>query len=83
LEGFTADGIILNAGGYTHTSIALADAISAITSPVMEVHISNVYARESFRHHSYLSSRCKGVICGLGMEGYRLALEYFLQKPQK
>ncbi len=78
-EGFSADGIILNAGGYTHTSIALADAISAITSPVMEVHISNVYARESFRHHSYLSSRCKGVICGLGMEGYRLALEYFLQ----
>ncbi len=78
-EGFSANGIILNAGGYTHTSIALADAISAITSPVMEVHISNVYARESFRHHSYLSSRCKGVICGLGMEGYRLALEYFLQ----
>ncbi len=78
-EGFSANGIILNAGGYTHTSIALADAISAIISPVMEVHISNVYARESFRHHSYLSSRCKGVICGLGMEGYRLALEYFLQ----
>jgi 3-dehydroquinate dehydratase-2 len=82
-EGFSADGIILNAGGYTHTSIALADAISAITSPVLEVHISNIYARESFRHHSYLSSRCKGVICGLGMEGYRLALEYFLQRPQK
>jgi 3-dehydroquinate dehydratase-2 len=79
-EGFSADGIILNAGGYTHTSIALADAISAITSPVMEVHISNIYARESFRHHSYLSSRCKGVICGLGMEGYRLAIEYFLQQ---
>jgi 3-dehydroquinate dehydratase-2 len=78
-EGFSANGIILNAGGYTHTSIALADAISAITSPVMEVHISNIYARESFRHHSYLSSRCKGVICGLGMEGYRLAIEYFLQ----
>jgi 3-dehydroquinate dehydratase-2 len=79
-EGFSADGIILNAGGYTHTSIALADAISAITSPVIEVHISNIYARESFRHHSYLSSRCKGVICGLGMEGYRLAIEYFLQQ---
>jgi 3-dehydroquinate dehydratase-2 len=78
-EGFSANGIILNAGGYTHTSIALADAISAITSPVMEVHISNIYAREPFRHHSYLSSRCKGVICGLGMEGYRLAIEYFLQ----
>lgn len=81
-EGFSADGIILNAGGYTHTSIALADAISAITSPVMEVHISNIYARESFRHHSYLSSRCKGVICGLGMEGYRLAIEYFLNQPK-
>ena len=81
-EGFSATGIILNAGGYTHTSIALADAISAITSPVMEVHISNIYARESFRHHSYLSSRCKGVICGLGMEGYRLAIEYFLNQPK-
>ncbi|MDO1447046.1 type II 3-dehydroquinate dehydratase [Rhodocytophaga aerolata] len=81
-EGFSVDGIILNAGGYTHTSIALADAISAITSPVMEVHISNIYARESFRHHSYLSSRCKGVICGLGMEGYRLAIEYFLNQPK-
>jgi 3-dehydroquinate dehydratase-2 len=80
LEGFSADGIILNAGGYTHTSVALADAVSAITSPVLEVHISNIYARESFRHHSYLSSRCKGVICGLGMEGYRLAIDYFLQQ---
>lgn len=80
LEGFSADGIILNAGGYTHTSVALADAVSAISSPVLEVHISNIYARESFRHHSYLSSRCKGVICGLGMEGYRLAIEYFLQQ---
>ena len=78
-EGFNASGIILNAGGYTHTSIALADAISAITTPVLEVHISNIYARESFRHHSYLSSRCVGVICGLGLEGYRLAVEYFLQ----
>jgi 3-dehydroquinate dehydratase II len=82
-EGFSTDGIILNAGGYTHTSVALADAISAITTPVMEVHISNIYARESFRHHSYLSSRCKGVICGLGMEGYRLAIEYFLNGQQK
>jgi 3-dehydroquinate dehydratase-2 len=80
LEGFSADGIILNAGGYTHTSVALADAVSAISSPVLEVHISNIYARESFRHHSYLSSRCKGVICGLDMEGYRLAIEYFLQQ---
>jgi 3-dehydroquinate dehydratase-2 len=82
-EGFSADGIIFNAGGYTHTSVALADAISAITTPVMEVHISNIYARESFRHHSYLSSRCVGVICGLGLEGYRLALDYFLSKREK
>ncbi len=77
--GFSADGIILNAGGYTHTSIALADAISAITTPVVEVHISNIYARETFRHHSYLSSRCAGIICGFGMEGYRLAVEYFIK----
>ena len=75
-------GIILNAGGYTHTSVALADAIAAIETPVVEVHISNIYARESFRHHSYLSSRCKGVICGLGMEGYRLAIEYFLNQQK-
>jgi 3-dehydroquinate dehydratase-2 len=77
-EGFSASGIILNAGGYTHTSVALADAISAITTPVLEVHISNIYAREAFRHHSYLSSRCVGVICGLGLDGYRLAVEFFL-----
>lgn len=81
-NGFSADGIILNAGGYTHTSIALADAISAITTPVVEVHISNIYARESFRHHSYLSSRCAGVICGFGLDGYRLAVEYFRNKKE-
>ena len=77
--GFTHDGIIFNAGAYTHTSIALADAISGITSPVVEVHISNVHAREHFRHHSHLSRVCKGVIVGLGLDGYRLALESFLK----
>lgn len=73
--GFSFDGIVLNAGGYTHTSIALADAISAIKTPVIEVHISNVHAREAFRHHSYLSSRCAGVIVGLGLKGYDLAVQ--------
>jgi 3-dehydroquinate dehydratase-2 len=78
--GFSADGIILNAGAYTHTSIALADAVSAIPAPVIEVHISNVHAREPFRHHSYLAAVCKGSIVGLGLEGYRLAVDYFVGK---
>ncbi|MDR1699207.1 MAG: type II 3-dehydroquinate dehydratase [Prevotellaceae bacterium] len=69
-----ADGIILNAGAYTHTSIAIADAISAISVPVIEVHISNVFSREAFRHHSYLSPVCKGCIVGFGMDSYRLAV---------
>jgi 3-dehydroquinate dehydratase-2 len=76
--GFTFEGIVINAGGYTHTSVALADAISAVSSPVVEVHISNIHARESFRHHSYLTSRCKGMICGLGLKGYELAVRYLL-----
>ena len=76
--GFSCDGIILNAGAYTHTSLAIADAIAAITAPVIEVHISNVYARESFRHHSYLARNCKGVISGFGLDSYRLALESLL-----
>ncbi len=76
--GFSHGGIILNAGGYTHTSVALGDAIAAITTPVIEVHISNVYAREAFRHHSYLSKNCAGVICGFGLESYRLAVEHFV-----
>jgi 3-dehydroquinate dehydratase II len=76
--GFSIDGIVLNAGAYTHTSIALADAIGAITSPVIEVHISNVHKREAYRHHSYLSAKCVGCIVGLGLDGYRLAVEYFL-----
>ena len=67
-------GIILNAGGYTHTSVAIADAVAAITSPVIEVHISNIYSREPFRHKSLLSPVCKGVIAGFGLDSYRLAL---------
>jgi 3-dehydroquinate dehydratase-2 len=78
--GFEADGIILNAGAYTHTSIAIADAIAAITTPVIEVHISNVHQREAFRHHSYLSANCRGVIVGFGVDGYRLALENLVNR---
>lgn len=73
--GFSYDGIILNAGGYSHTSVAIHDAIAAITTPVVEVHISNIYAREEYRHHSLLSSACKGIICGLGLQGYDLAIQ--------
>jgi 3-dehydroquinate dehydratase-2 len=76
--GFSEDGIILNAGGYTHTSVAIADAVAAIKSPVIEVHISNVYAREEYRHVSLMAKHCKGVIAGFGMESYRLAVEAFL-----
>ena len=76
--GFEVDGIVLNAGAYTHTSIALQDAIRAVSAPVIEVHISNVHARESFRHVSMIASACKGVICGLGLNSYRLALEDLL-----
>lgn len=77
--GFSYDGIILNAGGYTHTSVALADAIAAIKTPVIEVHISNIYARESYRHVSLTGKNCKGVLTGFGMDGYRLAITSFLQ----
>ena len=73
--GFSIDGIVLNAGAYAHTSIAIADAVRGITTPVVEVHISNVFARENFRHHSYLSEVCKGVIVGFGLDSYRLAIE--------
>lgn len=76
--GFDADGIILNAGAYTHTSIALQDCIRSISAPVVEVHISNVHKREEFRHKSLISSACLGVICGFGMDSYRLALEALL-----
>ena len=78
--GFTYDGIILNAGGYTHTSVALADAIAAIKTPVVEVHISNIYAREEYRHVSLTGKNCQGVLTGFGMNGYRLALESLLIK---
>ena len=77
--GFTADAIIINAGAYTHTSIAIADAIRSITVPVVEVHISNVFKRETFRHHSFLSEVCKGCIVGFGMDSYRLAIEAVLK----
>ena len=77
--GFTYDGIILNAGAYTHTSIALQDCIKSIPTPVVEVHISNVHKREEFRHHSYISCACAGVICGFGLDSYRLALEAITQ----
>lgn len=77
LQNATADGIILNAGGYTHTSVALRDCIAAISVPVVEVHISNIAGRESFRHESLLSPVCKGCIFGFGLEGYRLAIRAF------
>ena len=76
--GFTSDGIILNAGGYTHTSVALRDAIASIKTPVIEVHISNVFAREDFRHNSLIAPKCKGSISGFGMDSYRLAVASFL-----
>lgn len=76
--GFDFDGIVINAGGLTHTSVALADALSAVPAAAVEVHISNIHARESFRHHSFLTSRCKGMICGLGLKGYELAISYLL-----
>ncbi|MBL7701960.1 MAG: type II 3-dehydroquinate dehydratase [Ferruginibacter sp.] len=76
--GFSYDGIILNPGGYTHTSVALGDAIAAITTPVIEVHISNIFGREDFRKLSHVSGKAKGVISGLGLKGYQLALQYFL-----
>lgn len=76
--GFDYNGIVINAGGLTHTSVALADALSAVTAPAVEVHISNIHAREQFRHHSFLTSRCKGMICGLGLKGYELAIQYLI-----
>jgi 3-dehydroquinate dehydratase II len=76
--GFEVNGIVINAGALTHTSIALADALGAITAPAIEVHISNVHARETYRHHSYLSAKVKGVIVGLGLTGYELAIRYLL-----
>ena len=77
--GFSLDGIILNAGGYTHTSVAIADAIAAIKTPVIEVHISNVYAREEYRHQSLMAKNCKGVIAGFGLDSYKMAINSFLK----
>ena len=76
--GFTYDGIILNAGGYTHTSVAISDTIAAITTPVIEVHISNIFNREEYRHTSLLSKHCSGIICGFGLFSYKLALNSLL-----
>ena len=73
--GFSYDGIVLNAGAYTHTSVALGDCIRSLKTPVIEVHISNVHQREEFRHHSMISAACKGIICGFGLDSYRLAIE--------
>ena len=77
--GFTYDGVVLNAGAYTHTSVAIHDAIKAISTPVVEVHISNVYQRETYRHTSLITGACVGVIGGFGMDSYRLAIEALLQ----
>lgn len=76
--GFSVAGIILNAGGYTHTSVALHDAIGAVAAPCVEVHISNIYAREEFRHKSIITAKCAGLISGLGLEGYALAVHWLL-----
>ena len=78
--GFSYDGVIINAGGFTHTSIAIRDAISSITSPCLEVHISNILSREEFRQNSYLSEVSVGIISGLGIKGYELAIQYFISK---
>ena len=77
--GFSLDGIVLNAGGYTHTSVAIADTIAAIKTPVIEVHISNVYAREEYRHQSLMAKHCKGVIAGFGLDSYKMAINSFLK----
>ena len=77
--GFEYDGILLNAGGYTHTSVAISDAIAAIKTPVVEVHISNIHGREEFRHKSIISKECKGMIAGLGLQGYDLGIRYFIE----
>ncbi len=76
--GFVFDAILLNAGGYTHTSVAISDAIAGVTTPTLEVHISNIYKREEFRHKSIISKSCVGMISGLGLKGYELGIRYFL-----
>lgn len=81
--GFEVNGILLNAGGYTHTSVAISDAIAGVTAPVLEVHISNIYKREEFRHKSIISKECVGLISGLGLDSYRLGINYFLLQKNK
>lgn len=78
--GFESDGIIVNLGGYSHTSVALHDALKSVPAPAVEVHVSNIFSREEFRHHSLITSACRGMICGMGMDGYRLAIESFIRK---
>lgn len=78
-KGFSYAGVVLNAGGYTHTSVAIADAVAAIKTPVIEVHISNVYAREEYRHHSLMAKNCLGVIAGFGLDSYKMAINTFLK----
>jgi len=81
--GFSFDGIIINAGAYTHTSIAIHDAIGGIKTPTVEVHISNIHARETFRHTSLITSKCVGMLTGFGMEGYALAIQYFCDRQTR
>ena len=76
--GFSFDGIVINPGGYSHTSISLADAIKAISTPVIEVHLSNIVSREDYRHHTYTGANCVGIISGLGFDGYKAAIQYFI-----
>ena len=82
-SGFSYDGIILNPAGYSHTSVAIGDAVAAIPAPVVEVHISNIFAREDFRKHSYVSAKCAGVISGLGLKAYELAVIYLFDFNKK
>ena len=78
-KGFSSDGIVINAGGYTHTSVAIADAVASIETPVVEVHISNVYAREEYRHQSLMAKNCKGIVAGFGLDSYKMAIRSFLK----
>ncbi len=82
-KGFEYDGIIINAGGYTHTSVAIADAIASVKAPAVEVHITNTAAREEFRHKSFLAARCIGSVAGFGLDSYRLAVEALIEKLEK
>jgi 3-dehydroquinate dehydratase-2 len=76
--GYDVDGVVINAGGFTHSSVAIRDAIAAVAAPFVEVHISNIHSREEFRHYSFLTDVCEGIIAGLGLDGYRLAIEYLI-----